>query len=50
MKPSTDLTGEVDYGNIDYFFSEDNHYTVGGDFDLKITTNKEPVLVFEQNN
>ena len=50
MRPSTDLNGTVDYGNIDYFYQEDGHYFIGGEWgDLKITTNKEPILIFEKD-
>lgn len=32
MMPSTDATGEVDYGNIDEFFRTDGHYYLSGDW------------------
>ncbi len=32
IKPATDATGEVDYGNIDEFYLTDGHYYLSGDW------------------
>ena len=38
MKPYTDATGTVDYGNIDEFYLTDEHYYLSGDWvKLKIS-------------
>jgi len=32
MTPYTDATGTVDYGNIDEFYLDDEHYYLSGDW------------------
>ena len=44
MKPYTDATGTVDYGNIDEFYLIEEHYYLSGDWGKLKITSSPPML------
>ena len=44
MKPIKDIDGEVDYGNIDWFYLEDGHYRIGGEWGELDIISDEPIF------
>jgi len=47
VKPYTDATGTVDYGNIDEFFAVDRHYYIRGDWGELEIVSSPPMLQIE---
>jgi hypothetical protein len=51
MRPSTDATGAVDYGNIDEFYVIDEHYYLSGDWGrLEIMSSSPPSLELQNDS
>jgi hypothetical protein len=48
LRPSTDAAGEVDYGNIDVFYKDDDTYHLEGDWGTVEVVSDPPVLVVRE--
>lgn len=47
FRPSTDASGEVDYGNIDSLYEEDGYFHLNGDWGELVLKAPAPTVVLE---